>query len=167
MLCCLICCVSILLFEILFFSQFRCGRTWCLKDAFICLHNRYCQAKKHCYRHSNCPQDQYCDTYWKACRKGVRRCTYGNECGNKEICKSGLCQKRECRRHKDCPGNQACDYPPGICKNYSSYCYEGYPGYCRNGYTCVASEYNFTVLSLWDNYETNVLIGSWIWLSTK
>ena len=118
------------------FFKFVCGNTYCLKDAFKCYHG-YCYAKRHCTHNDHCLEDQYCDRYYQACRKGIRRCSHTQQCGYGLVCKGGLCKKRECIRHRDCPGNKYCYYPPGICFDYSAYCY--HDNYCKSGYACVDS----------------------------
>ncbi|KAJ7351896.1 hypothetical protein OS493_034804 [Desmophyllum pertusum] len=112
-----------------------CGNYYC-DDGFYC-HSGECQPKRRCSHHSHCPTDQYCDTYKHACRVGARRCYSQWGCGSGSICKGGICQKRECTKHTDCPEGKACEYPPGICKNYQAYCYQGYDNYCKQGYVCV------------------------------
>ena len=125
--------------------QIQCGNYYC-HDGFYC-YSGSCRPIRSCGAHDHCPADQYCDIHLQACRKGVRRCYTDRQCGYGNICKGGICNKRECRRHRDCPGNQACHYP-GICRDYEAYCYEGYPGYCKDGYVCVASEFAHFDLSL-------------------
>jgi len=86
-------------------------------------------------------KDQYCDIYKHACRKGVRRCYCPRHCGSHNICKEGICQKRQSTRYKECRlGSKACEYPPGYCRDYDAYCYDGYDDYCKVAYVCVDKE---------------------------
>ncbi|XP_073229748.1 uncharacterized protein [Porites lutea] len=115
-------------------DYFQCGGHYCT-DGFYCLHGN-CYPKRRCGHHGHCLKDQYCDKYQQVCRKGVRRCSYHNQCGYRQICKGGKCKERECFGHRDCPDSDACHYPPGICLAYTAYCHEGY-NYCKRGYVCV------------------------------
>ena len=120
------------------FFQFLCGNIYCLKDAFKCYHG-YCYAKKQCTHNDHRPEDQYCDRYYQACRKGVRRWSHTQQCGYGLVCKGGCVSSANVLGTGIVLATNIATTPQESVMITAHTATRGTDNYCKSGYACVDS----------------------------